>query len=256
MLKTRVIPCMLFNGSHLVKTIRFETMRNLGNAVQAAQVYNSRNVDELIFIDLKATEENRRPSFKLIQEIIKECFMPLTIGGGIHSIEDIDKLLRIGADKICISSKAINDPEFIGKAARKYGSQCIVVSIDAKLINEQYYVFGDRGRKNTGMLTHEWAKIVEQQGAGEIFLTSIDTDGVMGGYDLKLIKKVAFSVSIPIIACGGAGKVQDIIDVIKNGGADAASLASMFHYSGHTANSIKRRMDAAGIPVRLLKSTL
>lgn len=243
---------MLFNGLNLVKTIQFNQMRNLGNPVQMAKVYNSRNVDELIFIDLKASEEKRSPSFEVVHTIIKECFMPLAIGGGIHSIEDIHKLLAIGADKICINSEAVNNPTFINEAAQKFGSQCVVVSLDAKLIGGEYYVFTERGLKNTGKTVSEWAKNVERQGAGELFLNSIDRDGTMEGYDTRLIKEVRSSVSIPVIACGGAGKVQDIIDAVSIGGADAVSLASMFHYSGHTSNSIKERMRAAGIPVRLL----
>ena len=243
---------MLFNGFNLIKTIKFNQTRNLGNAIQMARVYNSRNVDELIFIDMKATEEKREPAFDVIKEIIAECFMPLTIGGGIHSVENIYKLLKIGADKVSINSEALVHPEFITQAAKKFGSQCVVVSIDAKRISKDHYVFKNRGRENTKLKAVDWAKTVEKLGAGEIFLNSIDQDGVMKGYDLELIKKVASAVSLPVIACGGAGKVQDIIDAVKIGGANAVSLASMFHYSGHTANSIKERMRNAKIPVRLL----
>lgn len=241
---------MLFNGLNLVKTIQFGVMRNLGNPIQMAKVYNSRNVDELIFIDLKATEENREPLYEVVADIVEECFMPLTIGGGIHSIKTINKLLKIGADKIAINSQAIDYPKFISQASKKFGSQCIVVSIDAKNSNGNHYVFKNRGQQNTGKLVTDWAREVEKLGAGEIFLNSIDNDGMMTGYDLNLIKKVSKAVNIPIIVCGGAGKVQDIIDAVKIGGADAVSLASMFHYSGHTANSIKERMDNSGIPVR------
>ena len=252
MLKTRIIPCMLFNGLHLIKTIQFDQIRNLGNPVQMARVYNFRDVDELIFIDMKATEENRPPAFEIVKDIIAECFMPLTVGGGIHSIEDIHKLLKTGADKICINSEAINNPAFITTAAKKFGSQCIVISVDAKQIGKDHYVFKSRGLENTNMTAVEWAKQVEKLGAGEIFLTSIDKDGTMEGYDLELLKKVSSAVSIPVIACGGAGKVQDIIDAVKIGGANAVSLASIFHYGGHTPNSIKQRMYNAGIPVRLV----
>jgi len=243
---------MLFNGFNLIKTIKFNTVRNLGNPVQMAKVYNSRNVDELIFIDMKASEENRSPSLEIIKNITKECFMPLTIGGGIHSIENIQKLLKIGADKISINSEALVHSEFVTQAAKKFGSQCVVVSIDAKRIGKDHYVFRNRGRENTKLKAVDWAKKVEKLGAGEIFLNSIDQDGVMKGYDLELIKKVSSAVSIPVIACGGAGKVQDIIDTVKIGGADAVSLASMFHYSGHTSNSIKERMQGSKIPVRIL----
>lgn len=243
---------MLFNGLNLVKTIQFEKMRNLGNPIPMARVYNSRNVDELIFIDLKATEDNRCHLFHVVENIVKECFMPLTIGGGIHSIEDIHALLAIGADKIATNSEALERPEFVSKAAQKFGSQCIVASIDAKLIGKDYCVMKYRGKINSGLKVTEWAKRLEKLGAGEIFLNSVDNDGVMQGYDVKLIKKVVESVAIPVIACGGAGKVQDVIDAVLQGGANAVSLSSMFHYSGHTANSIKQRMAHAGIEVRLL----
>lgn len=243
---------MLSNGLHLIKTIKFGAIRNLGNPTQMARVYNSRNVDELIFIDIKATEEKRGPSLELLKEITSECFMPLTIGGGIHSIEDIDNLLKTGADKISINSEAINNPAFISRAAKRFGSQCIVVSIDAKKVGKEHYVFKNRGTTNTKKKATDWAKEIQNLGAGEIFLTSIDKDGTMKGYDLDLIKAVTSTASIPIIACGGAGKVQDIIDAVKIGHANAISLASMFHYSGHTPNSIKERMRRANIPVRLL----
>ncbi|OGM96134.1 MAG: imidazole glycerol phosphate synthase subunit HisF [Candidatus Yanofskybacteria bacterium RIFCSPHIGHO2_02_FULL_38_22b] len=252
MLKTRVIPCMLYNGMHIVKTIKFGEMRTLGNPVQFAKVYDSRNVDELVFIDLAATEENRKSDLETVRKLMLECFMPVTIGGGIKNIQDITNLLKIGADKVCINTAAIENPGFITEAAKKFGSQCIVISIDAKKIGKDHYVFKNRGRTNIGKVALDWAKEIEQLGAGEIFLTSIDQDGTMGGYDLKLVKEVASAVKIPVIACGGAGKVQDIIDVVKIGKAHAASLASMFHYSGHTANSIKERMDKAGIAVRIL----
>lgn len=251
-LKTRIIPCMLFNGFNLVKTIKFDQIRNLGNPVQMARVYNSRNIDELVFLDMKATEEKRGPNFKVVKDIMNECFMPVTIGGGIHSIQDIDKLLKIGADKICINSEAINNPAFITSAAKKFGSQCVVVSIDVKKLGSEYFVLKNRGVVNTKKTAVQWAKEVEKLGAGEILLTSIDRDGTMEGYDLKLVKKVSSAVSVPVIACGGAGRVRDVIDVVKLGGADAVSLSSMFHYSGHTSNSIKERMRKSKISVRIL----
>lgn len=241
---------MLFNGFNLIKTIKFENIRNLGNPIQAARVYNSRGVDELIFIDMKASEEKREIFYDIVEDIAKECFMPLTFGGGIHSLEDISKLLKIGADKVSINSEAIENPQFIQQAAKKFGSQCIVVSIDVKLEGDDYFVFKNRGRQNTGMKATDWAREVESLRAGEILLNSVDQDGVMQGYDCDLVKKIISCVSLPVIALGGAGKVHDIIDVIKIGGANAAALSSMFHYSGHTANSIKRRMLEAGILTR------
>lgn len=245
---------MLYNGIHIVKTVKFGEMRTLGNPVQYAKVYDSRNVDELIFIDLAATEENRKIDLELIRNLMLECFMPVTIGGGIKTIQNITDLLKTGADKICVNTAAIENPGFITQAAKVFGSQCIVVSIDAKKIGKEHYVFKNRGRENTKIKAADWAKKMEEAGAGEIFLTSINQDGVMKGYDLDLIKKVKSSVSIPVIACGGAGKRQDIIDAVKIGGADAVSLASMFHYTGHTANSIKEKMAKAGIKVRFIKT--
>ena|SRR3989338_1639470 len=253
MLKVRVIPCMLFNGFHLVKTISFGQIRNLGNPIQMARVYNSRNVDELIFIDLAATEERREPEYDTITEIMKECFMPVTIGGWITKIADVDRLMRIGADKIAINNAAIVCPEFITELAEKFGSQCVVISIDGKRVGEEHYVFTHRGTVNTGIPVTTWVEKVTARGAGEIFLTSVDQDGTMAGYNLPLIAAAADATTIPVIACGGAGKVQDIIDAVLVGHANAVSLASIFHYGGHTVNSIKERMHKAGIPVRLMR---
>ncbi len=245
---------MLFNGFNLIKTIKFNNIRNLGNPIQTARVYNSRNVDELIFIDMKASEEKREFFYEVAENIVKECFMPLTLGGGIHSLEDISKLLKIGADKVSLNSEALKNPKFITLAAEKFGSQAVVVAIDAKLKKGEHYVFVNRGKEETGKKVTDWAKEVQSLGAGEILLTSIDRDGTMEGYDGDLVRKVIAAVPIPVIANGGAGQVQDIIDVIKKSGADAVALASMFHYSGHTANSIKRRLHEAGIPVRIVET--
>lgn len=253
MLKVRVIPCMLFNGIQVVKTIQFNNPRNLGPATQFAKVYNARNVDELIFIDFLATEQGRQPNFLAIKEVFEECFMPLTIGGGIHDMATVDRLMKTGADKVTIQSEALARPNFITEIAQKYGSQAVVISIDVKYENGEYHVFKNRGRKNAGVSLNEWIKEVETRGAGEIFLNSIDRDGIMQGYDLNLIQHIAAITSVPVIACGGAGKVQDIVDVINIGNASAAALGSMFHYTGHTPNSIKERMSKASIPVRLLR---
>ena len=253
MLKTRVIPCMLFNGSFLIKTIQFSKPRTLGNPIQFARVYNNRNVDELIFLDVAATQENREPAFDTIFDIIKECFMPLTIGGGVRTIDHVDTLFKIGAYKVAVNTEALRNPKFITEIALKYGSQSIVLAIDAKYVNNDYYVFTKRGEKNTEKKAMDWARAGEKLGAGEIFINSIDNDGMMEGYNLNLIQLISRGVSVPVIACGGAGKVQDIIDAVKIGNADAVSLASMFHYSGHTVNSIKERMAKSGIAVRIIK---
>lgn len=252
MLKTRVIPCMLFNGFHLVKTVQFSRMRNLGNPIQTARVYNSRNVDELVFIDITASEEKRAPVFNLIVDIFNECFMPLAVGGGIHQMEHVDRLMRIGADKVIVNSEAINNPAFITKIAAKYGSQSVVISIDVKYENDEHFVFYNRAEKNTGLKVVDWARQVEKLAAGEIFLNSIDKDGTMRGYDIALIKKVVSAVSLPVIACGGAGTIQHVVDAVLQGKADAVSLASLFHFTGDTPNQVKAGLSRVRVPVRLV----
>ena len=252
MLKTRIIPCLLFNGFCLVKTIQFGRERTLGNPIQFARVYNSRNVDELIFIDITASQEKRDPVFHLIADIFNECFMPLAVGGGIHTMEHVDRLMRIGADKVIINSEAINNPAFITKIAGKYGSQSVVIAIDVKYDHNEHFVFYNRAEKNTGLKVVDWARQIEALGAGEIFLNSIDKDGTMRGYDLELIKKVVQAVSLPVIACGGAGTIQHVVDAVQKGKADAVSLASLFHFTGETPNRVKEALDRSGVPVRLV----
>lgn len=253
MLKTRVIPVMLCNGFHLIKTIQFSQLRTLGNPIQTAKVYNSRNVDELIFIDMLASQENREPAYELIADVMQECFMPVAIGGGLKKIEHIDKLMKAGADKVVINSAAIANPKFITAAAKKYGSQCIVAGIDAKKERGEHFVYRLRGTDNAMMEVAAWAKRLELLGAGEIFLNSIDRDGIMRGYDLELIKKVIAAVSVPVIACGGAGTPEDCVAAVKVGHADAVSLSSVFHYTQYTPNNIKQAFIKADIPARLIK---
>lgn len=251
MLKTRVIPCMLFNGLHLVKTTQFAQPRTLGNPVQFARVYNSRNVDELIFIDILASAEQREPAFDLIAEVFKECFMPLTVGGGIRTMAHVDRLMKIGADKIIINSEAIHNPAFITAVAQKYGSQCVVVAIDVKKENDKYYVFDGRGKRNTQQSLERWAQTVEARGAGELFINAIDRDGMMTGYDIELIENVSTAVSVPVIACGGAGSPGHVVEAVIRGRADAVSLASLFHYTEYTPQRVKEALAAAGVPVRV-----
>jgi imidazole glycerol-phosphate synthase subunit HisF len=251
-LKRRVIPCMLYDGISIVKTIQFSSIRNLGTPVQFARVYNSRNVDELIFLDITATQENRNPDYEVIEDILQECFMPVTIGGGIRSLDHILKLLQIGADKVSINSSSIERPEFISEAANKFGSQCIVVSIDVKKVNEEYIVFRDRGTKGTHLAANEWAETIEDLGAGEVFLNFIDRDGKMNGYEEELIRGVSELVKIPVIACGGAGTEEHAVGAIK-AGADAVSMASLFHYTQTTPNDVKDRMLASGLAARILR---
>ena len=249
MLKTRIIPCLTIKDLRLVKSVQFADHRNIGNYISAVRVFNGRDVDEMIFLDLDA----RRDGIKkwLLEEVTKECFMPLTLGGGVKNIDDINLLLKIGADKVSINTSAVEDPEFISKAAKMFGNQCIVVSIDAKLKDGEYEVFVDGGKKATGMSPAAWAIQAETLGAGEIFLTSINNDGVMSGYDIDLIKQVSEAVGIPVICSGGAGKKEDFLSAVKNGGASAVASASIFQYTQTTPKNIKDYLMENGVETRV-----
>lgn len=251
MLKTRVIPCLLLKDFKLIKTIKFDQHRNIGSYIAAVTVFNSRDVDELVFLDMSATDERRDPLYPLISDVARECFMPLAVGGGVRTIDHIDRLLRVGADKVVLNTAALDDPGFITAGAQKYGAQCIVVSIDVRKTTNGYEVFRDHGAVATGRDPVQWAKQAEQLGAGEIFLTSIDHDGVMDGYDTALTKSVAQAVRIPVIACGGAGIPAHCVEVVINGKADAVAAASIFQYTQYTPHDIKQALVAAGIPARV-----
>lgn len=251
MLKTRVIPCLLLKDLKLVKTIRFGEHRNIGSYIAAVTVFNARDVDELVFLDISATDEHRDPLYPLISDVARECFMPLAVGGGVRTMDHIDRLLRVGADKVVLNTAALDDPAFITAGAQRYGAQCIVVSIDAKRSGAGYEVFRDHGTIPTGMDPVTWARQAEARGAGEIFLTSIDHDGVMNGYDIELTRTVAKAVRIPVIACGGAGTPQHCVDVVRDGCADAVSAASIFQYTQYTPQDIKRALADHGIPARI-----
>lgn len=253
MLKVRVIPTLLFRSPEigLVKSIQFDDLRTVGNPINAARVYNSRNVDELIFLDIGARRDNRRIDSKIVKKILDECFMPVSIGGKIETIADVRQMLLIGADKVSINTAALNTPELISQIANSYGSQCVIVSIDTKKIHGEYRVISDAGKKDTGIKAVDWAKKSESLGAGEILITSIDKEGGMNGYDIDLLAKVSSAVNIPVIAHGGAGNPQHVIDAVKFGKASAVAAASIFHFTQYTPQSVKREMKAAGIPVRL-----
>lgn len=265
MLKTRVIPCLLLKDLKLVKTIQFgrhgddHSLRNIGNHIAAVKVFNARDVDELVFLDISATDERRDPFFPVISDVARECFMPLAVGGGVRTIEHVDRLLRVGADKVVINTSALENPEFISAIAKKYGAQCVVVSIDARKIGDDYRVFTNHGQSPPPKVNEfpfqenviTWAKKAESLGAGEIFLNSIDRDGMMNGYDIGLTKMVAEAVRIPVIACGGAGTPEHCVEVVRDGKADAVSAASIFQYTQYTPHDIKAALAAAGIPARL-----
>jgi cyclase len=251
MLKIRIIPTLLFKEFELVKGIKFDSWRRVGSAMTSVKIYNIREVDELIFLNIAATLNDHKPDLKLIDELADECFMPFTVGGGIKTIEDIRNLLMVGADKVAINTAAVLNPGLISEAAQCFGSQCIVVSIDAKKINGEYKVFINSGTKMTEINPVSFAKKVEKLGAGEILLTSIDRDGTFEGYDIELIKSVSKEVSIPVIASGGAGNYEHMLQVLKNTTASAVAAASIFHFTQQTPLGAKKFLKNHGINVRL-----
>jgi imidazole glycerol-phosphate synthase subunit HisF len=251
MLKTRIIPTLLYKNFGLVKGVQFNSWRVVGSAMQAVKIFNMRGVDELAFLDITASLENRSPDLALIDEIADECFMPLAVGGGIKTVEDVRSLLAVGADKVIINTAAILDPDFIKEAANQFGSQCVVVSLDVKKADGRYQLFTYSGTKETGIDPVLFAKKAQDLGAGEILLTSIDRDGTMSGYDIELTKMVSRVVSIPVIASGGAGNREDIFTVIREGFATAAAAASIFQFTQQTPLEIKQFLDSRGINVRL-----
>ncbi|NKB23686.1 MAG: glycosyl amidation-associated protein WbuZ [Kiritimatiellae bacterium] len=233
MLKTRVMPCLLLRNRALVKTIRFKDPTYIGDPINTVRIYNEMEVDELIFLDIMATVRHTLPQFGLIEEIASECFMPFSYGGGVSTLDTMKTLFGLGTEKITLNSHAHENPAFITKAADRFGSQSIIVSIDVKKnFWGQYEVYTQGGRNHTGMNPIDYAKKLEQRGAGEIFLTSIDRDGTFKGYDLMLVNQVSQAVNIPVIACGGAGCVDDFGVVVKEAGASAVAAGSMVVYQG------------------------
>ncbi len=250
MLKHRIIPCVLLKDWQLTKSVQFKEFRTIGHPKVTAKIYNKRNVDELIVLDIDASGSTKTINYKTLSDIAKECFMPLTLGGGIESIEDITRLLNIGADKVSINTIAIKNPNFIKEASGKFGSQCIVVSVDIVKENGEYKIYN----KNIGILTElslvTHLKSCEELGAGEILLTSVDNDGMQCGYDLELIALISKELNIPIIANGGASSPSDAVQAIKSG-ADAIAAASIFHFTQYTPNSVKEELKNSGLAVRL-----
>ncbi len=233
MLKTRVFPCLLLKGTGLVKTVQFKNPTYVGDPINAVRIFNTKEVDELVLLDITATEENRSPQFDLIAKISDECRMPLSVGGGVRSMDDIRRLLNGGAEKVVLNTHAIRDPNLVEQAASEMGSQSIIVSIDAKRNPKGHYeVFIEGGKRPSGHDPVELAKLMEEKGAGEIFLNSIDRDGTMSGYDVELIRQVSEAVNIPVIACGGAGKLEDFKAAVQEGGASAVAAGSFFVFHG------------------------
>ena len=248
--KKRLIPLILFDDWKMVKTINFSTMRNYGSPVVTAKVYNAQKVDELIYLDIRASLNNKEPDYDAISDIIKQCFMPVTVGGGIKTVEQVRMLLKIGADKVCINSLAVENPELIKVTANIFGSQCIVISIDAREMKNSYEVFTYSGTKPMGLNAFEWAKKAEKLGAGEILINSIDNDGKMEGYDLTLLKKMSETVNVPVIAAGGAGHPQHLVDAITIGNVSAVAVGSLLLYTEYSPIRARLYMKEKNIDVR------
>jgi len=251
MLKTRVIPTLLHKDVGLVKGVAFASDRRVGAALQAIKVYNRRGVDELVFMDVTATLDGRAPDFHLIDELADECFMPLTVGGGVRSVADFQDLLAVGADKVSVNSAAIANEKLIAQAAERFGVQCVVAAIDVRRDGDAWQVMSRCGTQPTDLEPVAWAKRCEQLGAGEILLTSIDRDGAMQGYDVAITRAVVDAVSVPVIASGGAGSYEDMASVVLDGGASAVAAASIFHFTEMTPRQAKMHLKERGIPVRL-----
>lgn len=250
MLTKRIIPCLDVKDGRVVKGISFVQLRDAGDPVECAVAYEAQGADELVFLDITASHEARKTILRVAERTAEEVFMPITIGGGISTIEDIRELLRAGADKVSINTAAVEDPEFVQRASERFGSQCIVVAIDAKRKGAGWEVYTHGGRRPTGLDAVEWAREVEALGAGEILLTSMDCDGTKDGYDLELTKTVATNVSIPVIASGGAGTLEHLEEAFTKGYADAALAASIFHFAEFTIPEAKEFLLERGIHVR------
>lgn len=250
MLKIRIIPTLLFKDVGLVKGVGFDSWRRVGSAVQTVKVFNMREVDELAFFDISATPNSRRPDFSQIEDLASECFMPMTVGGGVRTVEDIRDLLMAGADKVAINTAAIEEPELVRRGAEQFGSQCIVVSIDARKSAAGWEVFSHCGKCATGLDPVTHARHVEACGAGEIILTSIDRDGTMQGYDVELTRVVADAVSIPVIASGGAGSYEHMAQVLSASRVSAVAAASVFHFTEQTPREARAYLAERGFPMR------
>ena len=252
MLAKRIIPCLDVTGGRVVKGTNFVDLRDAGDPVEIARRYDEQGADELTFLDITATSDERDLILKVIEDVAAQVFIPLTVGGGVRKAEDVRRLLNAGADKVSINSAGVNNPDLIAETSSIYGSQAIVVAIDAKRRGDgTWEVYTRGGRTPTGIVAVEWAKKVEKLGAGEILLTSMDGDGTKAGFDLELTRAVSDSVSIPVIASGGVGNLQHLVDGIVVGHADAVLAASIFHFGEYTIEEAKRYMQDRGIPVRL-----
>lgn len=250
-LAKRIIPCLDVKNGETVKGINFENLQYAGDPIKLAKKYSDEGADELVFLDITATNEGRKTTVKMVERVAKQVFIPFTVGGGINSIEDMKLLLQAGADKIAINSAAVKTPELIKEASDYFGSQCVVVAIDAKKIDGEFYVFINAGKTNTGIKLYDWAKRAEELGAGEILLTSMDADGTQNGFDIEMTKLVAQNVNIPVIASGGAGAdSKHFVNVFEQASADAALAASIFHYNTLPIKKLKKDLVKSNISIR------
>lgn len=250
MLSKRIIPCLDIKDGRVVKGVKFLGLRDAGDPVEVARAYDAQGADELVFLDITASFENRKTLVSLVERIARNIFMPFTVGGGIGDIEDIRNILNAGAEKVSLNTQAVKLPELISASAKRFGSQCIVVAIDAKRKGGSWEVFINGGRTPTGIDALVWAEKAARLGAGEILLTSMDYDGTKDGYDLELTKEVTQKVNIPVIASGGAGKLEDFYDVFTQANADAALAASLFHYQEYSVKQVKEYLKERGVAVR------
>lgn len=251
MLAKRIIPCLDVKDGRVVKGINFVGLQDVGNPVECAGEYNRQGADEIVFLDITATNEKRDTIADVVANTAKNVFVPLTVGGGIRSADDFKKLLRAGADKISVNSSAVRNPELISAAADKFGNQCVVVAIDARRVNGEFNVMVNGGRENTGINAIEWAKKAQRLGAGEILLTSMDADGTKEGFDIELLNAVCSVLSVPVIASGGCGRLEHFSEVFEKSAADAALAASIFHYRELTVKDIKEHLRQKNIAVRI-----
>lgn len=251
MLAKRIIPCLDVTAGRVVKGVNFVELKDAGDPVEIAKRYNDAGADELTFLDITASSDERDIILHIIEAVAEQVFIPLTVGGGVRKVDDIRRLLNAGADKVSINTSAVTNPDLVAEASGYFGSQCIVVAIDSKRVGDHWEVFTHGGRKPTGLDAVEWAKKMESLGAGELLLTSMDRDGTKSGFDLELTRGISDAVDIPIIASGGVGNLQHLVDGVKEGHADAVLAASIFHFGEYTVDEAKRYMKQYGVEVRL-----